>query len=56
MPKAQVGFIDFLVLPMYDVWINYLKIEDTKTCLIQLKANRDTWKKKEQLELAQPAK
>lgn len=47
VPKAQTGFIDFLVMPMYEAWVKYLRLDATKTCLEQLIRNRDYWKEQE---------
>eukprot|EP01112_Ceratiomyxa_fruticulosa_P008300 TRINITY_DN214_c0_g1_i1.p1 TRINITY_DN214_c0_g1~~TRINITY_DN214_c0_g1_i1.p1 ORF type:complete len:745 (+),score=137.62 TRINITY_DN214_c0_g1_i1:217-2451(+) len=42
--KCQVGFIDFIVGPLYEVWVNFLP--DMGLCLQNLEANRTSWKKK----------
>lgn len=49
VPKAQIGFIDFLVKPMYDAWVQYLKAhhqlqDDDMPCLKRLLDNREHWK------------
>ncbi len=44
VPKAQVGFLDFLVLPMYEAWSAYLDLPETVIpCVRQIKANRAHW-------------
>jgi len=45
IPQAQLGFMDFLVIPMFNVWCTFLQLpEDTFPCMKQLKENRDHWK------------
>lgn len=42
--KAQTGFINFLVLPMYELFISHLNLPEEKIpCLVELKKNRDFW-------------
>ena len=46
--KAQIGFIDFLALPMFTLWTEYLALpEDHMPCLRQLKSNREYWARRE---------
>lgn len=47
IPKSQAGFIKNICLPLYEVWIFYLKSETVeKFCLNQLKNNLDFWSQK----------
>lgn len=42
--KAQSGFIDFLALPMFTLWLEYLQMSEERIpCLMQLKKNREYW-------------
>jgi high affinity cAMP-specific and IBMX-insensitive 3',5'-cyclic phosphodiesterase 8 len=44
VPKAQIGFINFLVKPMFDVWAMYLGVDESEfTCLQRLTQNREFW-------------
>ena len=39
--KAQTGFLDFLVMPMYQVWCDFLALpEDRIPCMKELNANK----------------
>ncbi len=42
--KCQVGFIDFIVAPLFEVWSNFLP--DMAQVLEYLEDNRRTWKKR----------
>lgn len=42
--KCQIGFIDFIVSPLFDVWTSFLP--DMQIALENLEANRTFWKKK----------
>ena len=44
LPKSQIGFISFLVLPLYKVWCE--EFTDSEICLTCLQANLDNWKHK----------
>jgi hypothetical protein len=46
VPQAQVGFLDFLVVPMFKIWEPLLALpQDEFPAMTQLKANRDHWKR-----------
>lgn len=40
--KSQIGFINFMVLPLYQAWAN--QFEDSNECLKQLESNLAYWK------------
>lgn len=42
--KCQLGFIDFIVGPLFEVWVNFLP--DMGLCLVHLEQNRAMWKKR----------
>ena len=45
LPQSQVGFLDFLVIPMFTIWVKFLELEETKCPLMeQLKSNKEHWK------------
>jgi len=44
LPKSQVGFISFLVLPLYKAWSEMF--DESKICLDALQSNLDNWKVK----------
>ena len=47
IPKSQAGFIKNICLPLYEVWVFYLRSETVeKFCLNQLKSNLDFWSQK----------
>eukprot|EP00842_Homolaphlyctis_polyrhiza_P000731 jgi/Hompol1/1659/HPOL_004940-RA len=43
--KCQVGFIDYIVLPLYEAWDQYMNDDGKFPALNNLKANREYWKK-----------
>jgi hypothetical protein len=43
--KCQLGFIDFIVMPLYQNWDIYLNTSDTFPGLKNLNQNREYWKK-----------
>nr|KAJ3423197.1 High affinity cAMP-specific 3',5'-cyclic phosphodiesterase 7A [Polyrhizophydium stewartii] len=43
--KCQVGFIDYIVLPLYEVWDQYMNDDSKFPALENLRANRDYWKR-----------
>lgn len=46
--KAQLGFLDFLANPMFQLWTDYLSLpEEVIPCLKQLKQNREYWARRE---------
>jgi hypothetical protein len=40
---SQVGFIDFLVAPLFDAWVMFSRTEFTTLCLSNLAYNRSMW-------------
>jgi len=45
VPKAQLGFIEYICAPMYDTWITFLNLSEEKLpCSQRLRVNRDFWK------------
>lgn len=46
VPHAQVGFLEFLVIPMFSAWQQFLNLSDSDVpCLSLLKGNHEHWKK-----------
>jgi hypothetical protein len=45
IPKCQVGFIDYVVTPLYKAWDTYLNEDDTFEAMKNLAKNRDHWKR-----------
>ncbi|TPX33494.1 hypothetical protein SmJEL517_g03641 [Synchytrium microbalum] len=43
IPKCQLGFIDFIVQPLYDVWNTYMNEDGDFLALDYLKRNREYW-------------
>lgn len=43
--KCQVGFIDYIVTPLYEVWDDYVNYEDVFPAMSNLVGNRDYWKR-----------
>lgn len=43
VPKAQVGFINFVALPLWQAWSDFVCTKGDAIQLSQLKSNRDTW-------------
>eukprot|EP00026_Physarum_polycephalum_P002521 Phypoly_transcript_02528.p1 GENE.Phypoly_transcript_02528~~Phypoly_transcript_02528.p1 ORF type:complete len:390 (+),score=85.37 Phypoly_transcript_02528:1354-2523(+) len=46
--KCQLGFIDFIVGPLFEVWVNFLP--EMTNCLVLVEQNRVMWKKRQQPE------
>jgi hypothetical protein len=44
--KCQVGFIDYIVTPLYEVWDAYVNDDNVFPALQNLSENRDFWKRK----------
>lgn len=45
LPQSQVGFLDFLVIPMFTIWVKFLDLEDDTCPLMkQLLSNKQHWK------------
>jgi hypothetical protein len=42
--KCQLGFIDFIVGPLFEVWVNFLP--EMTNCLVLVEQNRAMWKKR----------
>lgn len=40
---SQIGFIDFLVAPLYDAWCSFSKTEYTALCIKNIANNRLQW-------------
>jgi len=54
LPQSQVGFLDFLVVPLFSVWVKFLEIDEAQCPLWkQLMENKSHWKA--QLEQPKPA-
>ncbi|KAJ3195451.1 High affinity cAMP-specific 3',5'-cyclic phosphodiesterase 7A [Irineochytrium annulatum] len=45
IPKCQVGFIDYIVNPLYEVWDAFVNEEHNFPALQNLSKNREYWKK-----------
>jgi len=43
--KCQLGFIDFIVGPLFEVWVNFLP--EMTNCLVLVEQNRAMWKKRQ---------
>lgn len=43
--KCQLGFIDFIVFPLYEHWTKYMDDNDKFPAMQNLLANREFWKK-----------
>ncbi|KAJ3322479.1 tRNA N6-adenosine threonylcarbamoyltransferase [Boothiomyces sp. JEL0866] len=41
--KCQIGFIDFLVTPLFDSWFLFSKTDYIKQCLTNIAENRERW-------------
>jgi 3'5'-cyclic nucleotide phosphodiesterase len=42
--KCQVGFIDYIVMPLFEIWDTYMNEEGEFPALENLKNNREYWK------------
>ncbi|KAJ3055057.1 High affinity cAMP-specific 3',5'-cyclic phosphodiesterase 7A [Rhizophlyctis rosea] len=51
IPKCQVGFIDYIVTPLYEVWDQYLNEDGSYEAFSNLAKNREYWKRQQELEL-----
>ncbi|KAJ3124679.1 High affinity cAMP-specific and IBMX-insensitive 3',5'-cyclic phosphodiesterase 8A [Nowakowskiella sp. JEL0407] len=51
IPKCQVGFIDYIVTPLYEVWDQYMNEDKKFLALENLHKNREYWKKQQEAEL-----
>ncbi|KAJ3212962.1 High affinity cAMP-specific 3',5'-cyclic phosphodiesterase 7A [Dinochytrium kinnereticum] len=50
--KCQVGFIDYIVSPLYEVWDSFVTEEQQSFSALQnLSKNREYWKRQQELEL-----
>jgi hypothetical protein len=45
--KCQLGFIDFIVFPLYELWDKYVNEENKLPALKYLNQNREYWKKRQ---------
>lgn len=43
--KCQLGFIDFIVFPLYEHWTKYMDDDEKFPAMHNLLANREFWKK-----------
>ena len=43
--KCQLGFIDFIVFPLYEHWAKYMDEDEKFPAMKNLLANREFWKK-----------
>ncbi|KAI8923499.1 hypothetical protein BC831DRAFT_520935 [Entophlyctis helioformis] len=43
IPKCQIGFIEFIVHPLYEAWANFMK-EDVDVHMHNIQANKGFWK------------
>lgn len=43
--KCQIGFIDYIVYPLYEVWDSYMNESGIFPALANLKANKEYWKR-----------
>ncbi|KAI8835578.1 phosphodiesterase 4D [Chytriomyces cf. hyalinus JEL632] len=43
VPKCQIGFIDFIVLPLFEVWSAFMQ-EDVQTQMQNIAVNKHFWK------------
>lgn len=41
--NSQIGFIDVLVTPLFDAWSNCIQTEFSKTCMENIRINREYW-------------
>jgi len=45
LPQSQVGFLDFLVIPLFSTWIKFMELDEaTDPLMVQLRANKEHWK------------
>ena len=45
IPKCQVGFIDYIVTPLYEVWDQYMNEDGSYEAFSNLAKNREYWKR-----------
>lgn len=43
--KCQVGFIDYIVTPLYEVWDAYMNEDDKFPAMRNIVSNREYWKR-----------
>lgn len=48
LPRSQVGFMNFLVMPMYEEFMKYIDPENVLPCMSNLKNNLNHWKNEQQ--------
>lgn len=56
VPKIQVGFIKFVVTPLFDEWHRFLKTDLSHRMMKYLKYNQNQWETKVAAELAEETK
>ena len=44
IPKCQVGFIEYIVTPLYKSWDSFLNEQSTFDGMTNLSLNKDYWK------------
>lgn len=45
LPQSQIGFLEYLVMPLFTAWTKFLELDDdTGPIMVQLRGNRDYWK------------
>ncbi|KAJ3088123.1 High affinity cAMP-specific 3',5'-cyclic phosphodiesterase 7A, partial [Quaeritorhiza haematococci] len=49
--KCQVGFIDYIVSPLYEVWDTYMNEDQKFSGLTNLSKNREYWKKQLEVDI-----
>lgn len=42
--KCQIGFIDFIVLPLYEAWEKFINVDGNWPAIDNLHTNREYWK------------
>lgn len=45
IPKCQVGFIDYIVTPLYKAWDTYMNEDDTFDAVQNLAKNKKYWQR-----------
>ena len=50
LPKSQLGFLDFLAIPLFSIYCKYLDINDNELlpCMYNINANREYWNQLDQ--------
>jgi hypothetical protein len=45
IPKCQIGFIEYIVTPLYRAWDIYLNEDDIFEAMDNLSKNKELWKR-----------